>query len=506
MKYLRTAGFLLVLVILYVFLYRAYHLKINAFGCFDDCSSFITGYFINQGKQLYSEIFFNHQPLTGLMSGEIQRIFQPVNIYDLVLKHRQTLWIFSFLWVGFMSVRFGLPAVLFAILYEPVKFYIFGDRYLGEAFTVYPVAYLIFVLLIPAKNRFSNYSDAIFSAIAAWIAVFEREPYVPLALALYVTVIFTGLRGIPRKLSMGIFAVLSALLVLSFPLQDYYYNIVTINAQTVFRSEIKGNFISRSLLPAITYPVRVFTEGGIWPVFRHYVAGLLVIMAGLVAFDKRRKTVTLFIFTALILSNLRPEPPDKLFYEAFHMMVWFGTLCAIVAGLIVRSDYRIKWAGIISVAALFLYHILNPQSFIYDKTVPHEEYLTNYGHYQHLGTVIASLARPGDTLFLDGADDLIYWQAKLPSPYKYSLYTSVMPLMPVYARARDEMFTGNPPDFYYGSCQNPNLQTLSQTVRTQYIRLMKGFDQSCIYVHRNKLPSITEEQWLTTDGFFPETE
>src|SRR3989344_9397687 len=95
-KHLITTGLLFtMLLVLYMFLYQLYIPRIAAFGCFDDCFNYMGGYFILNGKQLYSQIFFNHQPLMAYISYLIQLFTQPTNIFELLLRHRQFVLLFS---------------------------------------------------------------------------------------------------------------------------------------------------------------------------------------------------------------------------------------------------------------------------------------------------------------------------------------------------------------------------------------------------------------------------
>lgn len=45
------------IVIGYFLLYKLYIVKMNAFGCFDDCFNYTAGYFIGKGKLIYTDFF-----------------------------------------------------------------------------------------------------------------------------------------------------------------------------------------------------------------------------------------------------------------------------------------------------------------------------------------------------------------------------------------------------------------------------------------------------------------
>jgi hypothetical protein len=165
---LTTGVLIAVTVLFYIVLYRIYMPRVSAFGCFDDCFNIVAGHFINNGRILYSEIFFNHQPLPAYLSAAIQRIADPINIYELILRHRQVLFVFGFGINSLMIVRFGVPAFVFMLLYEPVKYYVFGDRFLAESFTVYAHVYLLFLFLTVWYGRKLRPIDTILVGLAAW--------------------------------------------------------------------------------------------------------------------------------------------------------------------------------------------------------------------------------------------------------------------------------------------------------------------------------------------------
>src|SRR3989344_5269199 len=143
---------LLLLPLLYAILYQIYIPRVNAFGCFDDCFNYVGGFFIANGKHIYSDFFFNHQPIPAFLSYVVQTLTNPINIFDLVLRHRQFLMLFGLLFNALLIIRFRLPAFLFIIIFELSKFYVFGDRFLAEGIIVYPIVYLAGLTLLKLSN------------------------------------------------------------------------------------------------------------------------------------------------------------------------------------------------------------------------------------------------------------------------------------------------------------------------------------------------------------------
>lgn len=479
-----------------VFIYKMYMLRVNAFGCFDDCFNIIGGYWITQGKVIYADFFFNHHPGMAVISAGIQLITNPINMYELILRHRQFVFLFGFLmYMGLIS-RFRWPVVGFMLLYETTKFYLFGDRFLAEGIIVYPLIYLTGLLMYQWQQKQLFLWDYVIAACCTWFVLFMREPYNPLVLCMFLLLIWGKVRERNTQWGIGIFGILTVVTVMLLPFNDFLFNVFTINSQ-VFRGEIQQAGIG-SIVQAFFYPFSVYT-GGVWNVFRISLVGvttvfLFTMVATLIY---RRNVQIILVLLVLGLANLRFTPPGYLFYEAFHMLPWYGILLFSTWMLVAGLRKRVQIIVLMVLLGLYGYFIASPDTFLRDKLNPHEEFMMQYSAYASYGEAVRLLSRNGDTLFVDGFDELIHWQAKLPSPYRYNWYTSVMPHLPVYAKARDAMFTKNPPTFYYGSCpgNKTSYQLLPETVKNSYQQLTIFEKPSCLYINKNKLPAITEEQW-----------
>lgn len=491
------------------FFYRVYIRKVSAFGCFDDCFNIVAGYFINQGKTLYSEIFFNHQMLMAYISASIQKVFDPINIFALILVHRQSLLYFSFILDAVLIARFRWVGVGFVLFYESTKFYVFGDRFLAEAFIVYPLVYLVGLLWYKLSQKKIYQFDYILTAFFVWFIVFSREPFVPVALLLYILILWGKM--LPEKLiSLVTFSSLSALIFINLPLSDYFFNVFKISGSTVFSyEETLKDLLGLGFFKIFAYPLYALIAAP-----KSYF-GLLLIGLSLVfvvevfiltIFLKKIKNV-LVVILALGLSNTRYAAPGIPFYEAFHMAPWYGMFIAIVFLFIFELTQFKKLRKIVYVLGiiiLFLFvYLFSPRSFLWEKIDQHTEFITNYGVYLSSGEAIRILADNRSTLFVDGFDELIHWQAKVPSSYKYSWYTSVMPRISKYVDARTEMFNKNPPDFYYGSCpkEKNSFRFLPKSQKSMYTRLYMHGKPSCLHIRTGKLDEISKEQWEKVEQF-----
>jgi hypothetical protein len=428
----------------------------------------------------------------------VQYLTNPQNLYELILRHRQALLLFSFAFNFVLILRFGLPAFAFSIFYELTKFYLFGDRFLAEAFIVYPLIYLVGLVWLRLQNIQFLRCDYIFSGILVWFIIFMREPYVPAAILLFLFLLWDKKILQRKMLALLIFFILSFITVFYHDVSEFLFNVVTVNIGLA-SSEITNPGLT--IFQAFFYPIVLFF-GGEWGHFRYLIIALdiLFLLSFIIMIWKRQWKFIFFLFITLGLLNIRYVMPGKAFYGSFHLLCWYGVFI-FVSFLMLAYIYKVnkKFSLLIAISyvIVLIYHILTPSSFLQSKPNPHYELITNYGSPMQIGMVINSLSSPSDKLFVDGFDDIIYWQAKIFSDYKYSWYTSLMPAYKKYTDARLEMFMNNPPDFYYGSCPKEKnlIYLLPEFIKNDYIRLYSGKNPSCLWIKKTKLVSITNNQW-----------
>ena len=263
----------LFLIPAYFVLYKIYMPRVNAFGCFDDCFNYVAAYFILHGKELYSEIYFNHQFLIVHMSVVVQYLAHPENIYELVLRHRQFLLLFSFLFNFLLIKRFFLPGIFFVLFYEFNKFYIFGDRFLAESFVVYPLVYMIGLIWNKMHKKHLSLFDYIFSAGGTCFVIFMREPYTLSVLFLFAAILFGRPFSKAKRIGLSFFVILTTLIIFSLPLKDYILSLVVHARNIAIMENAQNDILGLGLLKIFFYPVFLLF-GGEWNIFRQILIGL----------------------------------------------------------------------------------------------------------------------------------------------------------------------------------------------------------------------------------------
>jgi len=118
--------FLLIISVVY------YKLAVS-YSFIDEFNNYLAGYFLLQEKVLYTQIFFQHNMLMAYISEIIQFLLHPDSLYKLVIYHRLFVLVFALIWDIFFVIRFRYIGLLFAILFEISKYFLFGNLFLAES-------------------------------------------------------------------------------------------------------------------------------------------------------------------------------------------------------------------------------------------------------------------------------------------------------------------------------------------------------------------------------------
>jgi len=478
--------------------------RVGAFGCFDDCFNFGAGDFILQGKQLYSQIFFNHQPFMAYISAAIQYITHPQTLFELVKYHRIAALVFADICGSLLIFRFGFSLFLSLVVFELTKFYIFGDRFLAEGMIAYPMMYLTVLVISFFRKERVFFWEYILAAICSWFIFWMREPFMPWSFIALGILFIAGLREKNNRKSivigLSMFLSLHVVTVLLFPVKEYVFNVIVTNLQQEVAVQ---PWTMQTVLQIVAYPVFVLIKG-FGNVFQNVLvvlSGIFFVFVGYELFWKKRYLLIIAVIGILATANLRLVPVGSLYYDAFHMIPWYGMfLCITATGVMdMWRDKKTKNISVlfISMAGFVIgYTIIAPQSYIRESIDTQTEFNNGYGNYFAKGEVIRLLAAPGDTMFVEMWEDPIYFVAGVPTAYKYSWYTSIMPKFPIYQEARQEMFLTYAPTFYVGACRDEEADSfvLLETDKAKYEQLLNSGKPSCVYVMKKRIPTISDYQ------------
>jgi len=130
----------------------------------------------NRGFKLYQDIQSNHQPIVYFTSAKLQQVLDPPNIFMLIRRHRQAMFVYGLIWSALIVWRFKTAGLTFVLFFEFLKYWLFGNLWLMESFAVYPAVYLLAVLLQP---KLPPRPELIFIGFCAFLIVFNLVPLWP---------------------------------------------------------------------------------------------------------------------------------------------------------------------------------------------------------------------------------------------------------------------------------------------------------------------------------------
>lgn len=440
--------------------------------------------------------------MMGWISYAIQVISQPINLSEFLLRHTQMTILFGFIFAVVIVRRFSYAGIAFIVIYELSKYYIFGQRFLAEAYIVYPMAYMAGLVFLNLQKEKVFPLEYIASAIFTWFVIFSREPYTLAALFSFAVLLWKP-ANTTKKLAIIAFFALTACTLFLLPISDYLFNIVTVSYSGVLKGEASGSvFGSYGIIKSIFYPLYILISGK-WNEFRILLIGLsatFLILFGYIFIKKKDYMLLLGIVILLALANIRVVEPGTVFYEAFHMIPWYGIFLLLTFLMLfsyaIPMRLRLFCGGIVVVA--FLAYLIHPYVFFKNPSDRHEELLMNYGKTMQIGEGVRLLSEPSNTFFIDNEPgaDLAYRQSKRISPYKYSWYSYIAPGVKEYRDARIRMFLETPPDFYYGDI---GVAIRSSQMPIDFVKMYQLVypeeKSASLYIKRDIAASISDEKW-----------
>lgn len=513
LKKITFSGFVLICfyIIFWGLIIRANLHRIGSFAFFDEYSTYVTGFFMLKGRTLFDQVFLNHQPLLSYFSYVMQMVLKPESFYVLATQHRISVLVFSIICSLLLVFRFRYIGIAFTIFFELTKFYLFGSLFLAESVIVYPIAYMTGLIVLGNDKKFEVRStDVIISSVLAWFVIFMREPYAPLAIFQFIVILYLYKNKKIRSIAISLFGVLSTITLATLPLKEYYYQLVTINANSVGGAELESNNIfGTGVLKVFFYPIYIFISGeaNFFRLILIILSVIFIVLFGWFIFRKKQYIVAFLIFITLGLANIRFIEPGQIYFVAFHMLPWMAVFLMMIFSLLYffRKSVSIQMTVPIFVCLFIILGIgvFQKDTFILKRVNKESEFNDNYIRFRTNGEVIKRLSSPEDKLFVDMSDSLVHYYAGLDSSYKYAFFYPVMSGDKKYITEREMMFEGTPPEFYYFNCFEGASEKLrvSESILKNYNEFKQGKMGTCLFVRKDVLNKQPKEKLESLNEF-----
>lgn len=481
-----------------------------SFSFVDEFNNWVAGYYMIQGRMLYSEIFFNHQPLMPMVSAIIQYAVSPLTLYKVVVIHRIFIGMYL-VFFGALTIwklrYIGLGVVAFHIA---TMFYTFGNLFLAEALLVYPSAILFAGMWDSmVHNTPLKYHDYLLYGTCVLLFLLSREPYIPPALIMYGIIMRDVWRTREGILSLSMIFFIVVLILTLFPWKSYVFSMTSLNMTGIVSGEIKQNgSLWMSVVKSFFYPVYIVFSGKVTYVrlIQVVVVGvILFVSTALVAIQKYRR-VLILSFLVLGLLAVRVVVPGTAFYEAYRQLPWYGAIFTFA--LIGLREYRKnnRKTRILFPILLLMFGVcyLNPQSFLYAQVEKENEFTTHYLDYVQKGELIHALSQQTDTVFVHGWGSLTYLVAQRPSAYDYVFDYPVTDSISLFSLAKERMYAQFQPSFVDAGWCSPTKDAKAlfpHDVWKQYGYVTQHNTDMCLFVNKNVMSRKSVQEMLQKMGY-----
>ncbi|MBI2600764.1 hypothetical protein HYW42_02320 [Candidatus Daviesbacteria bacterium] len=482
--------FIFVLILLFV-TGQAYKNVIFSTKFVDEEYNFAIGKYLAKGEILYDDIITNHQPVTHILSGLLQKKENPDTTYALIKSQRTAIINWSAIWSIILVFYFGLAGLIFVFIYELTKIHFYGNLFLAETIVVYPLVFLIGLSIfrkIPLRAFELFFSGSLIAFLTLTLG-----PIYPAIFFLTLLFLINSKKSLIFGLSGAFAFFLLVLPFINIPgfFQHYFFgNLENMVPQT------KEYWIS-AITQSFASPILSFQDSSPNDNLKLIRILSITLILNLVYFLFKRKfflTVTIIILSGLL--NLRFIRPGEGHAGGFHLLPWYASLVFITSVLLLHNteqsfglrtqdrrltarlqlgnkNFRLRYLAALlqgssfvkqikSNSSLFfkglnilLFVIALNLSFSYAKQNlfiqkdAKKDFEVFFSNHTKIGESIKNLKKPGDTLFVFPDAWLVYWQSDIDHLPKLFGYYTWMSGIPKLQKQVNYAFINFPPTFYY---------------------------------------------------------
>lgn len=454
----------------------------------DETAHFIGGHFVLQGKRIYHDLQFNHQPIPYFFSAAVELITHPKNLYLFIARQREAVFVYSAVWNILYFFALGPIFLLFTFSFEIVKYFFQGYKVLNETIAVYP---LVFMFGLAAqsflfKKKHPPFVLVLFS-IASFITAFSLLPLWIVIFLLYAMLLYSLKNRHLWKYAILPFFILT--IVLSYFVSFRYLLKETIINNFIYflpNSGGKISFFRMMLLPFASFFPPYSPQKLLVALF------ILFSIASCISAFKKNLLLkySLILFTLMLTNFFRV---DDYSFSNFHLLPWTAALITVELFWIKIIKEKLI---ILSVFVIVLIIAAGPQLFAKKNLAT--EYFINYSESESYGNAIRVMKNSRDRMLALPNDTLVYWATGMDVPTRVLEYYPWVYHIPEYREELIKLFKTNPPEFVINSGLDPihpEEKYILSILETKYKNLYHTGSPSRLYVLKNRLTRVSEAQW-----------
>jgi len=472
------------------------------FGDEEDHIAF--AYYVNRGYQLHKDLQNNHQPTVYFLSAVVQKLTHPQNIFMLIKRHRQAMFMYGLIWSAIMVWRFRWLGWWWVLIFEFLKYFLLGNVNLMETQAVYPAVYVLTsALQVWFKNKKIGRLEGIFLGVSYFLIIFNMIPLWP-----WLVIIGLGFLIKTRKNCWWQLLGLAGSMVILFNF------LFTYDVGDWFRETVWNNFFyaipdlspyksSWDWLKMVFFPfLSFFTKESLQAKFISlFITGWLTTTIFLFIKKDKKAWLMTGLYGLLMLANNRVLSPGAAFYHGFHLLPWMGMMILIfvfsLKYLFEKFPKVKKYLGPVFFIWLLALMLNKNMPYFWLNTDVEHEYYVNYSTLDDMNFAIKTLVNPGDRLAVTANEPILYWNSGAELATRQIVYGSWEPKIKELNDRYNQVFLGNnPPEIIYGG-DEPVL------LKEKYEVIWRNDKPTELFVRKDKYSTISDEQWqsLKTRGF-----
>lgn len=469
----------------------------QSFKFVDEDEYMVNGWLLTKGKRLYQDISTNHQPVSYLISAGVHTISHPNNLFMLVQRHRQFVFLWSLAWIGLLVWRFGWPLLMPLLIFEAVKFWLLGNEFVAESMAAFPVLY-IFASQWQVWWHKREVREELLLGICFVLAVLFSIPLVlPLGLLLLWRIGIHTNKQYTYRLILG--GLLVCVVVFGLvPLRHYLLETIYYNGKygIPVLSEFTGiqDVAKLFLIPIRSWRPPYDTLSLL------YISMSVVWLGGLILFFIKRqwKNVKgLLIFFCLWgITNVRDIELHRYYYSGFHLLPWIlvglGITSLLAVDLLTHLSRRVRLTVMASLMIWLVWFWTQPQLPWKHLPDPQTENYVQYTPQYLVAEVINTVKQPGDMLMTIPNEVLPYFSTGLLPATRQVTYYEWQYRNPQLRQQWLSVLDNNPPRFI--SYMNDGATYTSMIQRVILEKYVKLFDAPLVYIRKDSLAVVSPSQ------------
>ncbi len=461
------------------------------------------------GRQLYTTLSTNHQPLPILVGAVLVKIIPYGTFFEFIDRLRMSLWLFGALASIAIVIRFKVKGLLAVLLTYSLGHYYFAWYVLAESLVIPAVLWQLLNLEERLFNKHIGYDfDGFCFGLTSFWLVFNLVPLWPFVL-LANGIYWWLSRWSAWKLLIIGFLVPTLSLFLVIKPWDWWQETVINNVIYFIPSEAPhdaGHYLRLVFYPVLHLPYLSSV------VARFFSSLVLLFLISVVVFRSRfswaiknhRLLISLGLFYALsLLLNPRVSQLNVSFFSGFHVFPYVAGLSVVASSLSLRL-FQHFWhrpqtrpvAYLVTVGLALL--LLSNLSWVGEKKDKLTDYYIQYDTFSAYGTALKAIAQPGDTL-MTGPDGAGYMNqmANLPLAGRQNFHLDWAYRVPYLRTAWLDMIEHQPPTFVYFNLSQDNYsQTLGPLLARDYVTLQRADGSPTqLRMRRSAVNQVSEHQW-----------